>query len=206
MSKYRTQGITDAELAKLPKAVADEIRELRKDSENYADDLHSVFAANDADLADIAEKHLKAEKAKPAPAPKADKPAKAKADKTAKAKADKGKPTVSKQQLAQLKAKRLAMVSDAEKEMAGIADTEYSKVLAIAKRFNSMRPMASQIVDGKVDHKNRLTPTPENLIRWMKNPGKFDLIGIDTFKENDPTADLRISREVFWHRIGIRKK
>lgn len=206
MSKYRTQSITDAQLAKLPKAVADEIRELRKDSENYAADLHDVFAANDADLADLAEKHLKTEEPKPAPAPKADKPAKAKADKPAKAKADQGKPTVSKQQLAELKAKRLAMAEATAKEYGADAKASYSDVLRKAKAFNELRPIRAQFIDGGVDHKNRLTPTPENLVRWMNNPGKYDLIGIDTFKENDPTADLRISREVFWHRIGIRRK
>jgi len=212
MSKYKTQSLTEAQISSLPKALADEVRTLRTDSDGYADDLHEAFAANDADLYELAQKHLSkaAPKAKAAPkqkAPaKASKPAKApKAKAPAKPKKD-GRPIVTKEQLAQLKAERLRLADETEKEMAGMANMEAKAVLAKAKAFQQMRPWHSQMIDEGADHKNRLTPTPENLVRWMRNPGKFDLIGIDTFKENDPTADLRISKEVFWHRIGIRAK
>jgi hypothetical protein len=35
----------------------------------------------------------------------------------------------------------------------------------------------------------------------MKEPGKYDLIGIDTFEKNNPTADLKIKKEIFWARL-----
>lgn len=41
------------------------------------------------------------------------------------------------------------------------------------------------------DSKKRLTPTPENLIRWMKHAGQYDMIGVDTFKEGTATADYK---------------
>lgn len=85
------------------------------------------------------------------------------------------------------------------------ANLSRGQILAIAQKFNASRTLSAQIVDGGVDHKKRLAPTPENLVRWMKNPGKFDLIGVDNFKKNDATANLKISKQIFWNRLGFRK-
>lgn len=76
-----------------------------------------------------------------------------------------------------------------------------AQILEYAQLFHKRRKMSAQILDEAVDHKKRLTPTPENLIRWMKDPGKYDLIGIDTYEKNNPTADLKIKKEIFWHRL-----
>lgn len=76
-----------------------------------------------------------------------------------------------------------------------------AQILEHAQLFHKRRRMSAQILDEAVDHKKRLTPTPENLVRWMKDPGKFDLIGIDTFEKGNPTADLKIKKEIFWHRL-----
>ena len=76
-----------------------------------------------------------------------------------------------------------------------------SQILEQAQAFHKRRRLSAQVVDESVDHKKRLTPTPENLVRWMKEPGKFDLIGVDTFEKNNPTADLKIKKEIFWHRL-----
>ena len=81
-----------------------------------------------------------------------------------------------------------------------------NQVLATAQAYNATRTLGAIMVDGGVDHKKRLSPTPENLVRWMKAPGKFDLIGVDNFKENDPTADLKIKKEIFWGRLGLGRK
>jgi len=86
------------------------------------------------------------------------------------------------------------------------ANMTRNQVLATAQAYNATRTLGAQIVDGGIDHKKRLSPTPENLVRWMKEPGKFDLIGVDNFKENDPTADLKIKKEIFWNRLGIGRK
>ena len=76
-----------------------------------------------------------------------------------------------------------------------------SQILEQAQAYHKRRRLSAQVVDESVDHKKRLTPTPENLVRWMKEPGKFDLIGVDTFEKNNPTADLKIRKEIFWHRL-----
>lgn len=82
----------------------------------------------------------------------------------------------------------------------------HNKVLAEAQKFEALRSKSAQTLDAKGDSKKRLTPTRENLIRWMNNPGGFDLIGIDTYKAGDATADLKIKKEVFWNRFNIHYK
>lgn len=82
----------------------------------------------------------------------------------------------------------------------------HEKVLHEAQKFEKLRKASSQTRDEKGDSKKRLSPTRENLIRWMKNPGNFDLIGVDTFKAGDATADLKIKKEVFWNRFNIHYK
>lgn len=75
------------------------------------------------------------------------------------------------------------------------------EVLFEAQKFQSARTKSGAARDEKTDGKKRLSPTPENLVRWMRDPGRFDLIGVDTFKKNDPTADLKIKKEIFWSRL-----
>ena len=95
-----------------------------------------------------------------------------------------------------------AYSADKRKAEAGeFAKMSRNEVLEIAQRVHKNRRLAAQVVDEAVDHKKRLTPTPENLVRWMKEPGKYDLIGIDTFEKNNPTADLKIKKEIFWARL-----
>jgi hypothetical protein len=81
------------------------------------------------------------------------------------------------------------------------AKLSMSQILEVAQSFEANRSLYSQFVDEGADNKKRLTPTPENLVRWMKEPGKYDLIGIDTFEKNNPTADLKIKKEIFWARL-----
>lgn len=77
----------------------------------------------------------------------------------------------------------------------------HAQVLAEARKFQAARQKSGAALDEKKDSRQRLSPTPENLVRWMNAPGKFDLIGIDTHKKNDPTADLKLKKEIFWHRL-----
>lgn len=65
------------------------------------------------------------------------------------------------------------------------------KIIELGRQINATRNLYSQMIDAGSDNKRRLSPTPENLIRWMHHPGKFDLIGVDTFKETDATADYK---------------
>jgi uncharacterized protein YeeX (DUF496 family) len=131
---------------------------------------------------------------------------KAKPKAAKKAKAEAKKATGSKSGRHQSKADaataKEAYHADKRKAEAGeFAKMSRNQVLEIAQRVHKNRRLAAQVVDEAVDHKKRLTPTPENLVRWMKEPGKYDLIGIDTFEKNNPTADLKIKKEIFWARL-----
>jgi len=76
------------------------------------------------------------------------------------------------------------------------------EVLAAAREFNSLRSLHAQVVDGGGIHKKMLDPTPENLVRWMRNPGKFDIRGIDAPRAAEATANLK-KPDSFWSRLGF---
>lgn len=78
------------------------------------------------------------------------------------------------------------------------------EVLEAAQQFQRHRIAYGKGRDEASDSKKRLSPTPENLVRWMNNPGGFDMIGVDTYSKSDPTANLRIKKEAWWNRIGIK--
>ena len=79
-------------------------------------------------------------------------------------------------------------------------------IIEMGQRINGTRSLYSQFVDAGSDNKRRLSPTVENLIRWMENPGRFDLIGVDTFKQADPTADYKsaIQKQKLFNLLGIK--
>lgn len=61
------------------------------------------------------------------------------------------------------------------------------QVIAIAKKINSERSLYSQFVDANSDSKIQRAPTKKNLETWAKNPGKSDIIGVDSDKATKPT-------------------
>lgn len=85
-------------------------------------------------------------------------------------------------------------------------DMSMAQIVAEGRRINETRSFRSQFIDNGSDNKRRLTPTKENLVRWMKAPGKFDLIGVDTASKTDATADLKhVKKETILHLIGFKK-
>ena len=72
------------------------------------------------------------------------------------------------------------------------------EVINEAIKFQNTRSRRAKSIDEKSSNKRRLSPTAENLLRWMKNPSKFDLIGVDAYRAKRPTADLEIDLEVWW--------
>lgn len=85
-------------------------------------------------------------------------------------------------------------------------DMSMAQIVAEGRRINELRSFRSQFIDNGSDNKRRLTPTKENLVRWMKAPGKFDLIGVDTASKTDATADLKhVKKETILHLIGFKK-
>jgi len=72
------------------------------------------------------------------------------------------------------------------------------EVLKEAIEFQNTRSKRARAIDERSGNKRRLSPTAENLLRWMKNPSKFDLIGVDAYRAKRPTADLEIDLETWW--------
>jgi len=84
-------------------------------------------------------------------------------------------------------------------------DLTENQVISMGRYINSLRSGRSQTIDNKNDSKKRLSPTRENLIRWAKNPGKFDLIGVDTFQSTNATADIKkITKQKLFNLFGIK--
>lgn len=72
------------------------------------------------------------------------------------------------------------------------------EVIKEAMEYQNTRNKRSRAIDEKSSNKRRLSPTAENLLRWMKNPSRFDIIGVDAYRAKRPTADLEIDLEVWW--------
>ena len=53
------------------------------------------------------------------------------------------------------------------------------KIINTARQINVLRSMRSLMRDMPAVHKKRLAPTKENLELWAKNPGRYDMIGVD---------------------------
>ena len=96
--------------------------------------------------------------------------------------------------------------SELQKIVSG-GDMSMSEIVSIGRRINGTRSFRSQFIDNGSDNKRRLTPTKENLVRWMKAPGRFDLIGVDTASATDATADLKhVKKETILHLLGFKNK
>ena len=72
------------------------------------------------------------------------------------------------------------------------------EVIKEAMEYQQTRSKRSRAIDEKSSNKRRLSPTAENLLRWMKHPSRFDIIGVDAYRAKRPTADLEIDLEVWW--------
>lgn len=115
-----------------------------------------------------------------------------------------------KEQTATLHKNAEQFIKDLEAQPDKLKAMNDAQVIAVGLEFHKKyRTEAAQKRDGSHDGKKRLSPHPENLIRWMKNPGQFDLIGVDTFERIDPTSDYKreISKQKFWNKVfGIKVK
>lgn len=107
-------------------------------------------------------------------------------------------PEPEKQSLEATAAKIKRYVENATKEGRNIPE---EKIIALGLEYEKARKKISQRIDEKSDSARRLTPNATNLLRWINSPGKFDLIGVDTFQRTDATADYKslIAAQKFWH-------
>lgn len=82
------------------------------------------------------------------------------------------------------------------KELEKMRDPDHDKLLRIAKQINASRSLYSQFVDNAALNAKRLPITKENVIMWAKNPGRYDLLGVDLPKgDHSATAGLRSLRK-----------
>lgn len=99
-------------------------------------------------------------------------------------------------------------IKDLEAQPDKLKKMSEAHIIELGLKFHkTYRTAAAQSRDASHDSVKRLSPTPENLIRWMKHPGSFDLIGVDSFARIDATADYKreISKQKFWHNLyGIK--
>lgn len=102
---------------------------------------------------------------------------------------------------AESKAKRLALVESTLKR-SDLQTLSEKEVLEVARQFNDLRTNVRR--DEGTASKHRLSATPENLVRWMRDPGAFDLIGIDSARATTPTSDLKIKQKEWWARFGFK--
>lgn len=191
MITHKNIATAKIDFSKLPKKFKESYGDIKEMAEYYDADTE-IKEAVDAYVSSL---NAELGKAKPKAAPKKKAASKPKSE----AKKSSSKRTQSKDEAD--KAKK-AYEADKRKAIAGeFANLSQAEVIAIGRKVHANRRLSAQIVDESADHKKRLTPTPENLVRWMKEPGKFDLIGVDNYKLSDPTADLRIKKEIFWARL-----
>jgi len=66
-----------------------------------------------------------------------------------------------------------------------------AQVIAKGKEINANRSFRAIAMDNNKDNKKRIAPTKENLLVWASKPGVYDLIGVDSFKEKEPTMKTR---------------
>lgn len=91
---------------------------------------------------------------------------------------------------AEMRQKREAMLASTLSRK-DLQELSSEQVLAIARQFNDLRMNVRK--DQSTASKQRVDATPANLIRWMRSPGSFDLIGIDSARATAPTANLKIT-------------
>jgi len=185
------------DFSKLPSQFA-EGHDLTNDAVELYDDLDK--GTKDVIDAYVASLNAELGKAKPAAKKKAA-PAKAPARKkiatVKKAKAKQPSASATKTKLDALKTKTA--------NEPGLKSWSRVQVLKRAAQFQELRGKRSER-DMKTGSKKRLTPNPENLLRWMNAPGSFDLIGMDNADKKSPTANLKMKKESWWKKIGIHYK
>lgn len=78
-----------------------------------------------------------------------------------------------------------------------------AEVIKTGKAFQEKRGQYG-IIDAKQTNRKVLAPTHNNLKRWLTNPGRYDLIGVDTLKDADPTVVARaVKRARFFNSFGL---
>ncbi len=59
-------------------------------------------------------------------------------------------------------------------------NTSTAKVIKLGQEIEKLRyPNPGEDYDARVSNNRRLAPTEENLKKWAKKPGRYDLIGVD---------------------------
>lgn len=78
-----------------------------------------------------------------------------------------------------------------QKEIKGYLTMSPGQVRSYAKKINALRLPQSQTADGKSTSKKVLPATFTGLMRWAKNPGAYDLAGVDAPASAKPNVKPR---------------
>lgn len=101
------------------------------------------------------------------------------------------------------KEKDQAKLEALRKEIEGKEDLTRAEVLRVAAAIHSFRRDWVQKKDEAKGGKKVLEPTKTNLIAWAKDPGRYDLIGIDAHGKTKPTTKARETegRRSWWDKF-----
>lgn len=97
-----------------------------------------------------------------------------------------------------------------QKEIGEYLTLSEEQVLYFAEKLNSLRKVRSQVNDASQINKKVVPLTAEGLFRWAKNPGAFDLPGVDAPAAAKPTVKPRKIKKLekpnksagnFWQKI-----
>lgn len=83
-------------------------------------------------------------------------------------------------------------------------DMSRKEVLQYAFRVSNLRPFTAVINDDMKKAKNVLEPTYTNLLRWIVNPSRYDIQGVDIGAAEKATIEARVKPESFFKKIGLR--
>lgn len=103
-----------------------------------------------------------------------------------------------------------ATVEAIRKEIVEYVTLSEDQVLSFALKLNSLRAVRSQLKDSGQINKKVVPLTAEGLFRWAKNPGAYDLPGVDAPEGVKPTVKPRKIKKLekpnksagnFWQKI-----
>mgnify|MGYP003626343999 CR=1 FL=1 len=99
------------------------------------------------------------------------------------------------------KAKRIDLIGDETTIVSNYKKQSKKKILQRALQFHEDRKPSAKKRDENKTSSKVLSPTPENLIRWKNNKGKFDMLGVDAKPGAKANADLKQSIDTWWKRF-----
>lgn len=96
---------------------------------------------------------------------------------------------------------KVKQMSEEDGMVANYRKQSKKKILQRALDFHENRKPSAKKRDENTTSSKVLSPTPENLVRWKRNKGKFDMQGVDAKPGAKANADLKQSIDTWWKRF-----